>query len=165
MDDGSFVMANGLGTSGWEWVRINSYVLTAGEHTLTITYRENGAKLDKICISDYSFPPDGMGEEAENLCTVGVDEVETFDSYSLSQNYPNPFNPSTEISYNLPKQSFVTLKVYDVLGREIITLVNETKSAGTYKINFYAEGLGSGVYFYQLNADNFMEKRKMILIK
>jgi len=86
-------------------------------------------------------------------------------SFKLEQNYPNPFNPSTEISYNLPEQSFVTLKVYDVLGREIFTLVNEDKPAGTYRINFDTIGLGSGVYFYQLKAENFMEKKKMILIK
>ena len=68
MDDGSFAMVNNLGTSGWEWVRITSYVLTAGEHTLTIAYRENGANLDKICISNYAYAPEGMGEDAENIC-------------------------------------------------------------------------------------------------
>ena len=68
MDDGSFAMINNLGTSGWEWVRITSYVLTAGEHTVTIAYRENGAKLDKICISTYAYAPEGMGGDAENIC-------------------------------------------------------------------------------------------------
>ncbi len=66
MDDGSFVMANNLGTRGWEWVRITGYALTAGEHTLTIAYREDGAKLDKICISNYPYAPEGMGKDAEN---------------------------------------------------------------------------------------------------
>ena len=64
MDDGQFAMANGLNTSAWEWVRISRYALTAGEHTLTIAYRENGANLDKICISDYAYAPEGMGEAA-----------------------------------------------------------------------------------------------------
>jgi len=68
MDDGSFVMRNGLGTSGWQWVRITGYVLTAGEHTLTIGYREDGAQLDKISISNYVYAPEGMGEDAENIC-------------------------------------------------------------------------------------------------
>jgi hypothetical protein len=81
------------------------------------------------------------------------------------QNYPNPFNPSTTISYNLLGKNFVTLKVYDVLGKEISTLVNEKKPAGTYGINFNTVGLGSGVYFYQLKAENFMETKKMILMK
>ncbi len=165
MDNGSFVMVNGLGTNGWQWERLTNYVLTAGEHNLTIAYRENGAKLDKICISNFVDPPEGMGGEAENYCATGIEKKETFDSYNLSQNYPNPFNPSTEISYKLPIQSFVTLKVYDVLGKEILTLINEKKPAGTYKINFDATGLVSGVYFYQLKAGNFIEKKKMVLIK
>jgi hypothetical protein len=167
MDDGSFAMMEGLGTSGWKWMRITSYVLTAGEHTLTIAYRENGALLDKICISNYAYRPELMGADAENLCNpAGVTNLtEVPDGYSLGQNYPNPFNPSTEISYNLAQKGFVTLKVYDVLGREIMTLVNEEKPAGAYKINFKAVGLGSGVYFYQLQAGNFVEKKKMVIIK
>jgi hypothetical protein len=94
-----------------------------------------------------------------------VDETKAFDSYNLSQNYPNPFNPSTEISYTLPRQSLVTLKVYNVLGKEVMTLLNEKKPAGTYRVNFNAAGLGSGVYFYQLKAGNFTEKKKMVVIK
>jgi hypothetical protein len=65
MDDGQFAMANGLGTSGWEWVKIGRYALSAGEHTLTMAYRENGAHLDKLCISNYAYAPEGMGEDAE----------------------------------------------------------------------------------------------------
>jgi hypothetical protein len=87
------------------------------------------------------------------------------DCFQLCQNHPNPFNPSTEISFKLPEQRFVTLKVYDVLGREIMTLVNEKKPAGTYRINFKAMELGSGVYFCQLRAGNFVENKKMILLK
>jgi hypothetical protein len=68
MDDGSFTMANNLVTRGWKWMRITGYVLKVGEHTLTVAYRENGAKLDKICISNYGYAPEGMGEDAENSC-------------------------------------------------------------------------------------------------
>jgi len=68
MDDGPFAMANGLGTNGWEWVRITRHALTAGQHTLTIAYRENGAWLDKVCISSYPYAPEGMGKDAENMC-------------------------------------------------------------------------------------------------
>ena len=85
--------------------------------------------------------------------------------FSLSQNYPNPFNPSTKIIYSLPYKSFVKIKIYDVLGNEIATLVNAEKPAGKYSINFDASGLSSGVYFYQLSADNFIEMKKMILLK
>ncbi len=85
--------------------------------------------------------------------------------YSLSQNYPNPFNPSTVISYQLSVNSYVTLKVYDVIGREVATLVNERQEAGTYQTTFNAKGLSSGLYFYQLKAGNFVEIKKMLLTK
>ena len=87
-------------------------------------------------------------------------------TFSLFQNYPNPFNPSTTIKYQIPELSFVTLKVYDVLGNEIATLVEEEKPAGTYKVEFYAKGgYASGVYFYQLRAGSFVETKKMILLR
>jgi hypothetical protein len=86
-------------------------------------------------------------------------------TFSLSQNYPNPFNPSTTISYQLPVMNKVTLKVFDILGREIETLVNEEKTAGSYKINFNGSKLSSGVYFYQLRAGSFIETKKLVLLK
>ncbi len=93
-------------------------------------------------------------------------EVEIAPSgFSLSQNYPNPFNPSTAISYQLPANSFATLKVYDVLGGEIVTLVNEEKPAGLYEVEFDASEFGSGVYFYQLKAGSFIETKKMVLLR
>lgn len=86
--------------------------------------------------------------------------------YSLTQNYPNPFNPRTTISYSLPQASYVTLKVYDTLGREIVTLADNLKNgAGNYELLFDASNLPSGVYLYRLQADNFIATRKMMLIK
>lgn len=88
--------------------------------------------------------------------------------FSLSQNYPNPFNPTTLITYNVPAVGtpyIVSLKVFDVLGREVATLVNETKSAGTYNATFNASKFASGVYFYQLKAGNILQTKKMILMK
>ena len=85
--------------------------------------------------------------------------------FSLDQNYPNPFNPSTTISYSIPASSFVTLKVYDVLGNEIATLVNAQKLEGSYKIMFDAANLPTGIYFYRLQAGSFVETKKMILLK
>jgi hypothetical protein len=87
------------------------------------------------------------------------------EDFSLSQNYPNPFNPSTVISYRLPVTSFVTLKVCDILGREVATLVNEEKPAGEYEVEFDGSNLPSGIYFYQLKAGEFAETKKMILLK
>ena len=90
--------------------------------------------------------------------------------FDLYQNYPNPFNPNTKIQYSIPDVGAslmkpVQLKVYDVLGKEVATLVNEYKPSGNYEVNFNASGLTSGIYFYQITAGNFKETKKMILMK
>jgi hypothetical protein len=86
-------------------------------------------------------------------------------SYNLNQNYPNPFNPSTVISYSVPKSQFVTLKIYNLLGQLVTTLVNQQQNAGSYQVTFNAEKLSSGIYFYTLNAGSFNSVKKMILLK
>jgi hypothetical protein len=85
--------------------------------------------------------------------------------YQLYQNYPNPFNPSTIISYYIPKEGNVVLKLYNILGQEIKTLVNERQSAGQYSIKFFASNISSGIYFYRLTSGNFSFSKKMILMK
>jgi hypothetical protein len=85
--------------------------------------------------------------------------------YNLSQNYPNPFNPSTKIKYSIPQLSQVQIKVFDLLGNEIETLINKEKPAGTYEITWGAENLASGVYIYQLRAGDFVQTNKMLLLK
>ena len=85
--------------------------------------------------------------------------------FSLEQNYPNPFNPSTLIKYQIPVSDNVTIKVYDVLGNEITTLVNEFKPAGSYSISFNGSKLSSGVYFYRLQTSGFNEIKKMVYLK
>lgn len=85
--------------------------------------------------------------------------------FDLSQNYPNPFNPSTVIQYQLPDDAFVSLKVYDVLGREVATLVDESKHAGYYEATFSASSLGSGVYFYRMTAGEYNAIRKLLVVK
>ena len=92
-------------------------------------------------------------------------EVTAPGKFALSQNYPNPFNPGTIIKYQVPELSFVTLKVYDVLGKEITTLVNKEKPAGSYEVKFDGTGLPSGIYFYRLKAGSFVETKKMVLMK
>lgn len=87
------------------------------------------------------------------------------DKYELKQNYPNPFNPTTNISFNIPKNSFVSLKVFDIMGREVAKLVSGNMERGNYSVKFDAKKLSSGVYFYKLDADNFSEVKKMSLIK
>lgn len=85
--------------------------------------------------------------------------------FALEQNYPNPFNPSTMISYSIPQNSFVTIKVYDIIGNEVATLVNQTQEAGKYDIRFDANNLSNGVYLYSIKTDNFTSTKKMILLK
>ncbi|MBK7228181.1 MAG: T9SS type A sorting domain-containing protein [Ignavibacteriales bacterium] len=87
------------------------------------------------------------------------------DDFVLNQNYPNPFNPSTIISWQSPVSGWQTLKVYDVLGKEVATLVNEFKPIGKYEIEFNASKLSSGVYFYQLKIENFTAIRKFLFVK
>ncbi|MFA6597112.1 MAG: T9SS type A sorting domain-containing protein [Ignavibacteriaceae bacterium] len=93
-------------------------------------------------------------------------------SYKLFQNYPNPFNPTTNISFSLPSKSFVSLKIFDALGREVANLVNEEKQPGSYEVEFEADHLrqsgqqlASGIYFYQLRAGKFMQTKKMLLLR
>ena len=87
------------------------------------------------------------------------------DEFSLNQNYPNPFNPTTKVRYSIPHSSRVFIKVFDILGNEVKTLVNEVKPAGTYEIEFEAAKLPSGIYFYKIEAGSFVETKKMILLK
>jgi hypothetical protein len=96
---------------------------------------------------------------------TGNNTLELPKAFSLAQNYPNPFNPVTKINFAIPKQGFVTLKVYDVLGREVNTLVNEVKQVGSYSVDFDGSSLASGVYFYRLESGSFTDIKRMILVK
>jgi hypothetical protein len=87
------------------------------------------------------------------------------EGFVLFQNYPNPFNPNTTINFSVLKQNNVKIKVYDVLGNEILTLINEDKPKGYYKIEFNASNLSSGIYYYQMQTDGFIQTKKMILLK
>ena len=99
--------------------------------------------------------------------TISVRNISTEipDAYTLNQNYPNPFNPSTKIRYSIPKNSLVRLTIFDALGREVQTLVNQSQVAGTYEATFEAGNYPSGIYFYKLSAGDFSDVRKMILVK
>ena len=94
-----------------------------------------------------------------------MDEKPVITDYALFQNYPNPFNPITTISYQIPKSGEVTIKVYDSIGKEVATLVNEEKQRGRYSVMFDASNLTSGIYFYSLTSGNFKETKKLILLK
>jgi len=129
--------------------------------------------------SNYRFPifiisdrwsTNGLIKQAQlvtNSATVGINQIgnQVPESFSLSQNYPNPFNPTTKIRYAIKDNSFVSIKIFDVLGREITTLVNQKQVPGVYEVNFDADNFSSGVYFYKLETGNFSDVKKMILQK
>jgi hypothetical protein len=100
-----------------------------------------------------------------NIVPVANNNSEVPEEYVLYQNYPNPFNPSTSIEYSIPRLSFVSIKVFDVVGKEVQILFEGKVQAGTYNVSFDASGLASGVYFYTLTADGFRETKKMLLVK
>jgi len=113
---------------------------------------------------DYSYYK--LWKRSFNEIITGLAEEQIHpQKFYLSQNYPNPFNPSTKIKYSIPKISFVTLKIFDILGREISTLVNEEKPAGNYEVEFNGDELSSGIYFYKLQVGHYSEVKKMILMK
>ena len=92
-----------------------------------------------------------------------IDEIAT--EFILSQNYPNPFNPTTKINYSIHQSTQVTVKLFDILGNEIETLVNEEKLTGTYEITWNAENISSGVYLYRIQAGDFVQSKKMVFMK
>jgi hypothetical protein len=128
--------------------------------------------LAKQCLRDINYADYNIISTDQNVYLHAIDtetKIENNDlipeNYSLSQNYPNPFNPATTINYQIPLAGHVSLKVYDILGREVATLVNEEISAGNYEIKFDGSHLSSGVYFYTLQSGSFNETKKLILIK
>ncbi len=141
---------NSNGTSAWTVTMPGSYAndIVLGSDNNVYVVGGNTAKINQggvTSLSDDKLNPDG---------------------FILAQNYPNPFNPSTTISFSIPSAGFTSLKVYDVLGNEVVSLVNEEKPAGKHEVRFNASSsLTSGTYFYRLSAGSFTEVKKMILVK
>jgi hypothetical protein len=138
-----------------------SPVLAKGTHNfkLRVTGTKNPSSANTWVAIDRAYVIDTSGTTGVNSSTSLLKD------YNLFQNYPNPFNPSTIIQYQLPANGMATIKVFDVLGREIITLVNGYKAHGIYTISFDAKKLTSGIYFYQLRSGNFISTKKMIVMK
>jgi len=137
--------------------------------------RDNGADRELVfCYSPFnndqswSDPSRWLWTWIGEKMTVGVEDEannNVVNSFNLAQNYPNPFNPSTKISYALQSPELVTLRVFDVLGREVAMLVNQHQSAGNHTVSFNASSLASGMYFYKLEAGSFQSIKKMMLLK
>ncbi len=130
------------------------------------------AKTNSGKIYNYRVKAYNLNNESDYSNIVTVTSLTSIDdnkiipvNYSLAQNFPNPFNPETVIGYQLPASGYVSLKVYDLLGREVSTLVNEEKAAGSYEVKFDAKNLPSGIYFYTIQAGEFNQVRKMLLLK
>ncbi|MCU0415490.1 MAG: T9SS type A sorting domain-containing protein [Ignavibacteriaceae bacterium] len=171
---------NTLLPSGWMDMQRNFYHnLTNNNGDSLVELSEKALAFDtdnfedgdyRIIVEIYdeagNFDIDSMDVKFKNGNPVSVeDENSNVYSFNLEQNFPNPFNPTTTLSFVIGHRSFVTLKVYDVLGNEIATLVNEEKPAGSYEVEFDAKDLTSGIYFYQLRAGEFSQTKKMILMK
>ncbi len=155
----------------------NNRILRSDDGGLTWTLQNTSdatdlAELDYVRYNDqliaYCIASDGtVIKTSQSVTPVGISQITTgiANNFSLKQNYPNPFNPVTNLEFRIPELGFVSLKVYDVLGNEVSTLVNERKTPGNYKVEFDASGLPSGVYFYRLEANGWSDTKSMILLK
>ncbi|MDQ3022668.1 MAG: T9SS type A sorting domain-containing protein [Bacteroidota bacterium] len=123
-----------------------------------VKYKNDG---DTVFVSNYF----SVYKVWESLVNINIVSNNIPAQILLSQNYPNPFNPTTHLEFRISNLEFVSLKVYDILGNEVTTLVNENKPAGNYSVEFNGEGLPSGIYFYKLETENFSETKRMILLK
>ena len=145
-------------------IRINT---TLGDTTVTLFNNAQTQNFQFQVIGNPAsivFDP-GNWILKNNTIITEVEDISQPFSFSLEQNYPNPFNPSTTIEFSIPQNGFITLKVFNVLGREVATLVNGQVEAGKHKVEFDASNLNSGVYFYKVEGDSFADTKKMILIK
>ena len=137
-----------------------SFILPGAALNSTFKFRYRGEGLEST--DEWFFDDICILGDVQTGLTVNQGIPEKF---GLNQNYPNPFNPSTKISFDIPKQSHVSIKIYDITGREIAKLINQQFSAGSYTVDFNGAKFASGVYFYRLEADGFVETKRMMLIK
>jgi endoglucanase Acf2 len=147
-------------TGGWQFwrpVRIEDVFLEAGAHIMRFEFDSDTDKTGWLFSLNYV--------DVSRSAQVGVLGPDLPSEFALAQNYPNPFNPSTTISFDLPQVSDVTLAIYDVLGRQVGFPASGTRLAGTYKVAFDATDLPSGVYFYRLRAGDYVETRRMVVVK
>ncbi len=145
--------------------------LTPGSYNVSVDYVGLSSTVTQSVTVSYDAngnPVFGASSFALTTVTAIENQSQTTgipQSFTLSQNYPNPFNPTTTIEFSLPQSANVTLKVFNILGQEVATLLNGVQRAGKYTIRFDASRLASGVYLYRLQADNFVETKKLMLLK
>ncbi len=147
-------------------IMLASNTANDGTETITLPSLNNSTARVKIeAVGNFFFDLSNVNFTITNTVSVQNNGTGVPDVYSLSQNFPNPFNPSTKISFGIPENSNVSLRILDMSGKEIASLVNGYYSAGNYSVNFRPENVASGIYFYVIRAGNFVESRKMTLIK
>jgi len=165
--DSTFIIS---GSEDWYYYeyKINTKIIESGVAIGPLVYMNHGIVSYTVWEDSSNGRINLFGLKRFDIISDVKDETFT-SSFSLSQNYPNPFNPTTNIVFRIAEGGFVTLKVYDILGNEIATLVNEEKTAGEYEVEFNTSSINhhpsSGIYFYQLKAGSFVETKKMILLK
>ena len=147
-----------LGYINWGWTERHLYTYTYGHNLIE-------DKFDRYDYDNHVWETHYL-KSCKYTPMTGIElDIDQISTFELSNNYPNPFNPSTKIRYSIPNQSHVSLKVFDVLGREITTLINKEQPQGNYEIEFNASHLTSGIYFYRIQAGPFVMTKKMILMK
>ena len=166
-----------LKLSNGELTHMTNTAMTSGSVTFQFNYIYAGAQtIDTLFATGLSTNSNGStsGDQwnwaASKLLVVtnatGVDgELQIPNEFLLDQNYPNPFNPVTSIRYSIPRSAVVTLKVYDISGKEIAALVNESQQSGEHTIKWNSEGIPSGIYMYRITAGNYTETKRMVLLK
>ncbi len=154
-----------IGNLGATVYKRNSNTASTSVSPTSIVY--SPIPTTSLCAFSYAgFGPTNIYANQEGLITgINQNGTEIPNNYSLSQNYPNPFNPVTNIKFNLPKSGYVKLVVFDIMGREVATMVNENLNAGSYTADFDASRLSSGIYFYKLITADFTDTKKMMLVK
>jgi hypothetical protein len=151
------------GSMGVMLAKQNSNMLTNTAFPVCAIINDNGTKSSAFAY--WGTGPENIYFDAEAL-SVGINNIsEIAENYELKQNYPNPFNPTTNINFSIPKAGMVKLKVFDITGKEVATLVSQHMNAGTYNADFNGAKLSSGAYFYRLETEGFVETRKMLLVK
>jgi len=154
---------NGKDSATWKLQSFDITPYVSGSSNMLVRFRDScdsntnwdGWYVDNINVTAYQIVPTDIGGNLSGMPT----------RFELSQNYPNPFNPSTQIKFSVPKEGFVNIKVFDVLGREVRTLVNEVKKPGYYSVDFDGANLSSGFYFYRMETSSYVETKKMMLLK
>ncbi len=154
-----------LGSMGTYLYKRNAHTGTGVLAPVVAVYKEGGVKYSAFAYA--GFGPTNVYANQENLAAVGIDPISgnVPKTFKLEQNYPNPFNPTTTISFDIAKAGLTKIRVYNTLGVEVATLVNESLNEGSYRVKFDASGLSSGVYFYKIETGEFSDVRKMTLVK